>query len=167
MHQMRSGSRPNAAITAQGPFRRSPELIFRFGLLVCLHHMLRGAVQRDRIRRRAVLVVRAVMRRQTPAPKHLLSVPTYATLTGPCSARICIPVVGLYSAVFYLQSHSDSRTLTPATNEGRTRSLKLSHTSRRAPLQPVPKTQVPCTPYHPPNRTGVGTHGGTPLSVSD
>jgi len=35
------------------------------------------------------------------------------------------------------------------------RSLKISHTGRWAPLQPVPKTQVPCTPYRPPNRTGV------------
>ncbi len=47
------------------------------------------------------------------------------------------------------------RASTPAINEGCTRSLRISHTSRRAPLQPVPKTQVPCTPYHPPNRTGV------------
>jgi hypothetical protein len=44
---------------------------------------------------------------------------------------------------------------TPAINEGCTRPLRLSHTSRRAPLQPVPKTQVPCIPYHPPDRTGV------------
>ena len=46
--------------------------------------------------------------------------------------------------------------ITPAINEGCTRSLRISHTSRRAPLQPVSNTQVPCTPYHPPNRTGVG-----------
>ena len=46
---------------------------------------------------------------------------------------------------------------TPAINEGCTRSLRISHTSRRAPLQPVPKAQVPCTPYHPPNIAGV--HG--------
>jgi hypothetical protein len=45
--------------------------------------------------------------------------------------------------------------LTPAINEGCTRSLRISHTSRRAPLQPVPQTQVPCTPYHPPNIAGV------------
>jgi hypothetical protein len=48
-----------------------------------------------------------------------------------------------------------TNTLTPAINEGCTRSLSISHTSRRAPLQPVPKAQVPCTPYHPLNRTGV------------
>jgi chromosome segregation ATPase len=47
------------------------------------------------------------------------------------------------------------QTCTPAINEGCTRSLRISHTSRRAPLQPVPKTQVACTPYHPPSRTGV------------
>ena len=46
--------------------------------------------------------------------------------------------------------------ITPAIHEGCTRSLRISHTSRRAPLQPVPKTQVPCTPYHPPNIAGVG-----------
>jgi hypothetical protein len=45
--------------------------------------------------------------------------------------------------------------ITPAINEGCTRSLRISHTSRRAPLQPVSKTQVPCTPYHPPNTAGV------------
>jgi hypothetical protein len=44
---------------------------------------------------------------------------------------------------------------TPVINEGCTRSLRISHTSRRAPLQPVPKAQVPCTPYHPPNIAGV------------
>jgi hypothetical protein len=44
---------------------------------------------------------------------------------------------------------------TPAINEGCARSLRISHTSRRALLQPVSKTQVPCTPYHPPTRTGV------------
>jgi hypothetical protein len=44
---------------------------------------------------------------------------------------------------------------TPAINEGCTRSLRISHTSRRAPLQPVSKTQVPCTPYHPPTIAGV------------
>ena len=44
---------------------------------------------------------------------------------------------------------------TPAINEGCTRSLRISHTSSRAPLQPVPKTQVPCTPYPPPNLAGV------------
>jgi hypothetical protein len=44
---------------------------------------------------------------------------------------------------------------TPAKNEGCTRSLRTSHTSRPAPLQPVSKTQVPCTPYHPPNVAGV------------
>jgi hypothetical protein len=44
---------------------------------------------------------------------------------------------------------------TPAINEGCTRSLRISHTTRRAPLQPVPKTQVPCTPYRPPNIAGV------------
>jgi hypothetical protein len=44
---------------------------------------------------------------------------------------------------------------TPAINEGCTRSLRISHTSRRTSLQPVPKAQVPCTPYRPPNRTGV------------
>ena len=32
----------------------------------------------------------------------------------------------------------------------------------RAALQPVPKTQVPCTPYRPPNRTGV--YSGNPGS---
>jgi hypothetical protein len=46
-------------------------------------------------------------------------------------------------------------TATPAINEGCTRSLRVSHTSRRAPLQPVPKAQVPCTPYHPPIIAGV------------
>ena len=44
---------------------------------------------------------------------------------------------------------------TPAINEGCTRSLRISQNSRRAPLQPVSKTQVPCTPYHPPNIAGV------------
>jgi hypothetical protein len=44
---------------------------------------------------------------------------------------------------------------TPAINEGCTRSLRISNTSRQDPLQPVPKTQVPCTPYHPPNIAGV------------
>jgi hypothetical protein len=44
---------------------------------------------------------------------------------------------------------------TLAINQGCTRSLRISHTSGRALLQPVPKTQVLCTPYHPPNRTGV------------
>jgi hypothetical protein len=44
---------------------------------------------------------------------------------------------------------------TPVINEGCTRSLRISHTSRRAPLQPVSKTQVPCTPYHPPDIAGV------------
>ena len=33
--------------------------------------------------------------------------------------------------------------------------VRISHTSRRAPLQPVSNTQVPCTPYHPPNIAGV------------
>ena len=47
------------------------------------------------------------------------------------------------------------RHITPAINEGCTRSLRISHTSRRAPLQPAPKTQVPCTPCHPPNIAGV------------
>jgi hypothetical protein len=47
------------------------------------------------------------------------------------------------------------QTLTPAINEGCTRSLRISHTSRRASLPTVSKTQVPCTPYRPPNRTGV------------
>jgi hypothetical protein len=51
---------------------------------------------------------------------------------------------------------SSTCTSTPAINEGCTRSLRTTHISRRAPLQPVPKTQeVPCTPYHPPYRTGV------------
>jgi hypothetical protein len=45
--------------------------------------------------------------------------------------------------------------ITPAINEGCTRSLRISHTSRRAPLQPVSKTQVPCTPYHPSDIAGV------------
>jgi hypothetical protein len=40
---------------------------------------------------------------------------------------------------------------TPAINECCTQSLRISHASRRAPLQPVSKTQDPCTPYHPPN----------------
>jgi hypothetical protein len=44
---------------------------------------------------------------------------------------------------------------TPAVNEGRSRSLRISHTSRRAPLKPVLSSQLPCTPYHPPNVTGV------------
>ena len=44
---------------------------------------------------------------------------------------------------------------TPAINEGCARSVRISHTSRRAPLQPVILSQAPCTPYHPPNRTGV------------
>ena len=44
---------------------------------------------------------------------------------------------------------------TPAINEGCTRSLRISHTNRRAPL---PKTLVPCTPYRPPNRTGVDAY---------
>jgi hypothetical protein len=53
--------------------------------------------------------------------------------------------------------HSKSITRgTPAINEGCTRSLRSSHTSRWAPLQPVSKTQVPCTPYHPPTIAGVG-----------
>jgi hypothetical protein len=51
--------------------------------------------------------------------------------------------------------HCQTSLCTPAINEGCTRSLRISHTSRRAPLQPVSKTQVPCTPYRPPNRTGV------------
>ena len=34
-------------------------------------------------------------------------------------------------------------------------SLRNSHTSRRAPLQTVIVSQVPCTPYHPPNIAGV------------
>jgi hypothetical protein len=33
--------------------------------------------------------------------------------------------------------------------------LIISHTSRRAPLQPVSNAQVPCTPYRPPNIAGV------------
>jgi hypothetical protein len=48
---------------------------------------------------------------------------------------------------------------TPAVNEGCTRSLRISHTSRRAPLQHLLKTQVPCTPYHPPNIAGVLRYG--------
>jgi hypothetical protein len=44
---------------------------------------------------------------------------------------------------------------TPAISEGRTQSLRISHTSRRAPLQPVSKPQLPCTPYHPPDIAGV------------
>ena len=50
---------------------------------------------------------------------------------------------------------STQRGHTPAIKEGCARSLRISHTSRRAPLQPVSKTQVPCTPYRRPNRTGV------------
>jgi hypothetical protein len=45
--------------------------------------------------------------------------------------------------------------LTPAINDGCTRWLRISHASRRAPLQPVPKTQVPYTPYRPPTIAGV------------
>ena len=47
---------------------------------------------------------------------------------------------------------------TLAINEGCTRSLRISHTSR-APLQPVTLSQVPCTPYHPPNIAGVAVPG--------
>jgi hypothetical protein len=59
--------------------------------------------------------------------------------TGPCS-RYPLPLPVSY---------------TPAINAGCTRSLRISHTSRQAPLQPVPKAQVPCTPYRSPNITGV------------
>jgi hypothetical protein len=47
------------------------------------------------------------------------------------------------------------RRATPAIHEGCTRSLRISHTGRRAPLQLASKTQVPCTPYRPPNIAGV------------
>jgi hypothetical protein len=55
---------------------------------------------------------------------------------------------------------------TPVINEGCTRSLRISHTSRRAPLQPVSKTQVPCTPYHPPSRTGVVRHACSVVGIT-
>ena len=48
---------------------------------------------------------------------------------------------------------------TPAINEGCTRSLRISHSTvcTVSYQQPVSKTQVPCTPYHPPNIAGVST----------
>jgi hypothetical protein len=65
----------------------------------------------------------------------------------PHSPRVNTPLPVRYGTYRY--------TNTPAISEGCTRSLRINHASRRAPLQPVSKTQVPCTPYHPPNRTGV------------
>jgi hypothetical protein len=62
----------------------------------------------------------------------------------------CVSGIWYIQRVLYLTAIT-----TPAINEGCTRSLRISHTSRRTPLQPVPKAQVPCTPYRPPNRTGV------------
>jgi hypothetical protein len=75
-----------------------------------------------------------------------------------CTLRLCRGRASTTQVcVGPLLSRSMATCITPAINEGRTRSLRISHTSRRAPLQPVPKTQVTCTPYHPPNITGV-TH---------
>jgi hypothetical protein len=85
------------------------------------------------------------------------SLERYETEWKRCSARL--PACTMSSCVTQESPPCEvgARCITPAINEGRTRSLRISHTSRRAPLQPVSKTQVPCTPYHPPNIAGVAT----------
>ena len=75
--------------------------------------------------------------------------------TGMRSNSLCGVLVAHLLCSPALALRQPGHTPTPAINEGCTRSLRISHTSRRVPLQPVISSQVPCTPYHPPNRTGV------------
>jgi len=71
------------------------------------------------------------------------------------SSASCCESTAAHAWITSETPYPSSPRYTPATNEGRARSLRISHTSRRAPLQPVILSQVPCTPYHPPNIAGV------------
>ena len=91
----------------------------------------------------------------TRPPARYTLVTTHPNITV-CNARRCTR--------HHSPPHHPAQTLTSspvgpshrvAINQGCTRPLRNSHTSRRAPLQPVIVSQVPCTPYHPPNIAGV------------
>jgi hypothetical protein len=117
---------------------------------ICTVHLT--PTRRNR-RGRGFAAPHAAAGRSTP---RNLQAPRTQPASEHCPVKCTVHILCLYGDTVHLRRcacRCGVHSSTPAINEGCTRSLRISHTSRR--------DQVPCTPYHPPNIAGVTQAGYT------